>query len=290
MFCKSFKCSDRKANRSRVSENFCGIASIGIIFTSLLTLAAVPFTIAQAQSGNDDSNLPIISINAVNGIVTEGEDARFVIDSSTILDEDLIVNLQANQDGDFILWRVPAKVQIDTTTNMKVVNITTDDDELDESDGKIEVSIVYGDDYVVGSQSTAEIFILDNDIDDTGTGIAKPGATVANVALDAILTDANVPKVAITPLNRIVENGREASFLITANPAPGQSLDISLDVMQSGDTSESRTLNVKLDANRTSFPVRLETSSGASGELSVSVKSGSGYKVGSPSVAAITVE
>ena len=107
--------------------------------------------------------------------------------------------------------------------------------------------------------------------------------------------DLGHPSVTITGGPAEMSEGSTATFTLTANPAPSTLLTLTVDVTDSGDFATagqtgSRTVSIGTDG-RGSFTVTTVEDSTVepNGAISATVQVGSGYMVGWPSSAAITV-
>ncbi|MYE21554.1 MAG: hypothetical protein F4X84_04125, partial [Synechococcus sp. SB0662_bin_45] len=107
--------------------------------------------------------------------------------------------------------------------------------------------------------------------------------------------DLGHPSVTITGGPAEMSEGSTASFTLTANPAPSTPLALTVDVTDSGDfatagQSGSRTVSIGLDGTG-SFTVTTVDDSTVepNGAITAAVQVGSGYTVGWPSSAAVTV-
>ena len=114
---------------------------------------------------NDDAPLvvePEISVTAGAG-VTEGGDAVFTVTASPAPSAPLAVTVTIAQQGDHGATTGSQTVTI-ATGGSATVTVATVDDDADEPDGSVSVSVDAGDGYSVSaSQGTATVNVADND-------------------------------------------------------------------------------------------------------------------------------
>ena len=105
--------------------------------------------------------------------VTEGGDASFVIASNPAPNSSITVAYTVSQRGAFLasgqLGGKTRSVSAASTT----VAISTEDDNLDEANGSVTVTLDNGNGYTVGSANAATVTV--NDDDDSGGGGGNPG-------------------------------------------------------------------------------------------------------------------
>ncbi len=163
---------------------------------------------------------PEVSVTAGSG-VTEGGDASFTVTASPAPAADLDVSVTVSQSGDYGATTGQQTVTI-PTAGSATLTVGTTDDGADEADGSVTAT-------------------LDTPAADAGyTVSASQGAATVSVA------DDDVPEVSISAGNGVTEGG-DATFTITASPAPASSLDVSVTVSQSGDygaTTGQRTVTI----------------------------------------------
>ncbi len=105
------------------------------------------------------------------------------------------------------------------------------------------------------------------------------------------------PVITISPGSSPITEGTAAGFTVNANPAPASAVNVSVEVSQSGDfvaSSVRGTKTVTIPANQTSASYTVATINDSTdetdGSVTVSINSGSGYSVGNPATASVTVE
>ncbi|MXZ90989.1 MAG: hypothetical protein F4W95_10845 [Chloroflexi bacterium] len=235
------------------------------------------YTVSTTQSSalvnvadNDDPPpTPEISVTAGSGI-TEGGDASFAVTASPAPSAPLSVSVTVSQQGDYGATTGTRTVSI-PTSGSATVPVGTTDDSADEPDGSVSVAVEAGDGYTVSTtQGTATVSVADND---------DPPPT---------------PEISIAAGSRITEGG-DASFTITANPAPTAPLTVNVSVSQDGDfgaTTGAQTVSIPTSGSAT---VTVGTSDDSAdepdGSVSVAVDAGDGYTVsGSQGTATVNVD
>ena len=211
---------------------------------------------------------PTISIVAGSG-VTEGSDATFTVTASPNPTTALTVNLTVSQSGNF-----GANIGADTvtipTTGSATFTVSTTNDSTDEPDGSVTATLSTGTGYTVsGSNNAATVAVADDD---------DPPAT---------------PSISIAAGSSITE-GTDATFTVTATPAPTTALTVNLTVSQSGNfgatigadtvtipTTGSATYTVSTTNDNTDEP---------NGSVTATLSTGTGYTVsGSNNAATVAV-
>ncbi|MYB80774.1 MAG: hypothetical protein F4X53_04010 [Acidimicrobiales bacterium] len=237
-----------------------GSVTVSVVGGSGYTVSSTQSTASVAVSDDDDPPpTPEISVTAGSGI-TEGGDASFTVTASPAPPQPLSVSVTVAQSGDFGAVTGSRTVTVPTSGSV-TVTVSTADDDVDELDGSVTVSVVGGSGYTVSStQSTASVAVSDDD---------DPPPT---------------PEISVTAGSGITEGG-DASFTVTASPVPDAPLTVNLTVAQAGDYGAavgSRTVTVPTSG---SAPVTVATSDDDAdepdGSVSVTINSGDGYTVSS---------
>ncbi len=196
---------------------------------------------------------PEVSIAAGGGI-TEGGDAAFTITANPAPTSALTVGVTVSQSGDYGVATGKQTVTIPTGGSY-TLTVATSDDGADEADGSVTATVNTGDGYTVSSGSGA--------------------ATVA-------VSDDDVPEISVSAGGGITEGG-DASFTITANPAPHAALPVKVSVSQSGDygvAPGSRTVTIPTSGSYTlAVPTYDDSNDEADGSVTVTVNTGDGYTV-----------
>ncbi len=206
---------------------------------------------------------PEVSITAGSG-VTEGGDATFTVTASPAPASNLDVSVTVSQSGDYGATTGQRTVTIPTTGSV-TITVGTTDDTTDETDGSVTATVNAGSGYTVSStQGAATVAVSDND-------------------------DASTPVVSVTGGGGVTEGG-DATFTVTASPAPASNLDVSVTVSQSGDygaTTGQRTVTIPTSGSAT---VTITTTDDdvdeTDGSVTATVNAGSGYTVSSSQGAA----
>ena len=224
---------------------------------------------------NDDDS-PAATIRAGTSPVTEGTAASFTVELSTAAPSGgLSISLTvADVSGsDFVASgnegsKTLSFAEGDTS---KTYTVATVADTVDEASGAVKVTVGSGTGYTVGTPSSASVTVNDDD---------SPAATV---------------KAGTSP----VTEGTAASFTVelsTAAPTGGLSISLTVadvsgsDFVASGNEG-SKTLSFAVGDTSKTYTVATvaDTVDEASGNVTVTVGSGSGYTVGTPSSASVTV-
>ncbi len=225
-----------------------------------------------------DDNKPTVTINADASPVTEGTPATFTVTASSAPSPALTVHLRVTDDtvSDFLASGSEGArtVTIMAGTTTATYSVPTVGDTMDEPDGIITVSISDEDGYLIGSASSATTIVNDD--------------------------DAAGPMVSISAAASPVMEGEAADFVLTVDPVPAVDIVVNLDVsdttsigsdfLASADEGRHRVL---LRAGDATTIYRVNTVDDELDDfdsaVTVTLANGSGYTVGSPSPASVTV-
>ncbi|MYH99450.1 MAG: hypothetical protein F4124_08490 [Acidimicrobiia bacterium] len=218
-----------------------------------------PFRAAlECLEGTPPPVVPVVSVTAGSG-VTEGANAQFTVSASPVPSAPLQVSVTVAQQGDVGASTGSRTVTVPTSGTATLTVATTDDD-ADEPDGSVTVTVAGGSGYTVsGTAGSATVNVADDD--------DPPPA---------------VPEVSVTAGSGITE-GAAASFTVTADPAPAGPLQVSISVAESGDwgaTAGSRTVTVGAGGSATvAVATADDDTDEPDGSVTVTVAGGSGYTV-----------
>ena len=214
--------------------------------------------------------LPEVTIEAGDSPVTEGMPATFTVRASLAPTAALTVNLAASG-ADGLVGTPPTSTVIAAGETSVTVSVATIDDEVDEANGDLTVEVVAGAGYTVGNPSSAVVTI--NDDDDT---TPEPAPTVTIEAGDSPVTE-----------------GTPATFTVRATPAPTAALTVNLAASGADDLVGTPPTSTVIAAGEASVTVSVGTLDDevdeANGDLTVTLRSGTGYTVGNPSSAVVTI-
>ncbi len=124
-------------------------------------LVVVELTALEAAAAQTPPPTPVVSVTAGSG-VTEGGDAVFTVTASPAPAADLAVSVTVATTGDFGYGTLPVSVTI-PTSGSATVTIATTDDEVDEPDGSVTLTLNAGSDYTVGAPSSETADVADDD-------------------------------------------------------------------------------------------------------------------------------
>ena len=219
-----------------------------------------------AVSDDDDPPAtPVVSITAGTD-VDEGGNAVFTVSASPAPTANLTVSLTVADDGvsDFLASGDEGKKTVTIAANQSSADLTvsTQDDIVDEADGSVTATVQAASGYTPSdTNGSASVAVSDDD---------DPPAT---------------PKLSLSAGSAVNEGGN-ATFTVTADPAPQSDLTIAWTVAQSGEYlaapgAGSRT--VVLTAGATSVALSVGTvddaADEADGSVSVTLGTGTGYTI-----------
>ncbi|WP_420609286.1 proprotein convertase P-domain-containing protein [Candidatus Poriferisodalis sp.] len=208
---------------------------------------------------------PVVSVTAVGG-VTEGSDATFTVTAVPVLSSPLTVTVTVSQSGDFGVTTGSQSVTIPTSGSATFTAATTNDS-ADEADGSVTVTINGGTGYTVSqSAGTASVAVADDD--------------------DPPPPPAVDPVVSVTAGGGVTEGG-DATFTVTADPAPSAALAVEVTIAQTGDhgvAAGTRQVTIPTSGTVTLTVATVNDSTDeADGTVTATVGSGSGYTVSTAS-------
>ncbi len=211
-----------------------------------------------------DNDVPVITISGGSGI-TEGGSASYTITSTPAPASPITVNVALVETGN---WGATGSTTVAVSGATTTYTVTTAADDVDETDGSIEVVVQSGTDYTVGTPSSATVNVADND---------DPTPQVA-------------PEITITGGSGITEGGT-ATFTISANPAPPAPITVNIGVSETGSFGASGASTVNVSAATTTYTVTTSDDDvdEPNGSVTATVQSGDGYTVGAASTASVSV-
>ena len=236
---------------------------------SVTVAAGEGYTVGDPASGtvavrDDDAPLPAIAVSA-GDTVTEGGDATFTVTASPAPASPLAVSVTVAAEGDFGIAAGSRSVTI-PTTGSATLTLATANDEADETDGSVSVTVAAGDGYTIGDPASGTVAVRNDD---------EPLPTVAVSAGDA------------------VTEGGDATFTVTASPAPASALSVTVTVAARGDfgiASGTRTVAVPTAGSAVlTLATADDEADEPDGSASVTVAAGDGYTVGSPASGSVSI-
>ena len=215
----------------------------------------------------NDNDIPQVTITADPPSVTEGEDATFTITATPAPTTAVTVNITITETGNTLSGTPPATVTFSANETTATLTVATDDDNADEVASEVTAQLQSGTGYTVGTPSSASVTVNDNDI----------------------------PQVTITANTTPVTEGTAATFTIRANPVPATALTVNVNVTQTEDVlSGTPPSTITFNAKQTTVTLTVATDDDDvredDSEVTAQVQVGTGYTVGTPSSASITVK
>ena len=211
---------------------------------------------------NDDPKVVTPQVNITSSAGgNEGDNVSFTITATPAPSAALTVKATVSAAGDFGVTTGARTITI-PTSGSTTLTVSTTDDGADEPNGSVTLTLNAGTGYTVGQLSADTVDVLDND------------------AAPLVIT----PAVSITAGSAITEGG-DATFTVTASPAPTAPLAVNVTVTQQGDfgaSTGSRTVTVPTSGTATvTFSTTDDSADEPNGSVSVAVNSGSGHTVSS---------
>ena len=228
------------------------------------------YTVGTPSSASvtvNDNDIPQVTITADPPSVTEGEDATFTITATPAPTTAVTVNITITETGNTLSGTPPATVTFSANETTATLTVATDDDNTDEDASVITAQLQSGTGYTVGTPSSATVTVNDNDM----------------------------PQVTITANPASVTEGTATTFTIRANPVPATALTVNVNVTQTEDVlSGTPPSTITFNAKQTTVTLTVATDDDDvredDSEVTAQVQVGTGYTVGTPSSASITVK
>ena len=224
----------------------------------------VPVAAALAALEAAPETLPAVTVSA-GADVTEGGDATFTVTADPAPASPLSVTVTVAASGEFGVTAGTQTVPI-PTTGSATLTLATSNDEADEPDGSVSVTVAAGDGYTVGDPASGTVAIADDDLP--------------------------LPAIAVSAGDAVTEGG-DATFTVTASPAPASPLSVSVTVATEGDygiASGTRTVSIPTAGSATlTLATANDDADEPDGSVSVTVAAGDGYTVGSPASGSVSI-
>ena len=219
---------------------------------------------------------PVVTIASVTESATEGTPLEFEVSSDPAPTAALTVRITLEADGCTLVQSLAPTVTIAAGHARATLTVQTTGVEVGADDGcTVTAAIAPGDGYEVGDTATSASATL------TRGGDADPRTPQA-------------PAVTIAEDARSVAEGNPVSFTLTASRAPTVPLTVNVSWNETGSfLTEPGPSSVTIPAGSRTAVLSADTDDDSTdesnGSVTVSVLSGSGYTVGSPSAANVTV-
>ncbi len=218
----------------------------------------------EQQQQQQVVTLPAVSVSA-GADVTEGGDAVFTVTASPAPASPLSVTVTVATAGEFGVTAGSRPVTI-PTTGSATLTLATANDDADEPDGSVSVTVAAGNGYTVGDPASGTVAIADD--------------------------DAPLPAIAVSAGDAVTEGG-DATFTVTASPAPASPLSVSVTVAVDGDygiASGTRTVSIPAAGSATlTLATSDDDADEPDGSVTLTVAAGDGYTVGDPASGSVSI-
>ena len=237
---------------------------------SVTVNAGEGYTVGSPASGtvaiadNDDAPLPAVTVSA-GADVTEGGGATFTVTANPAPASPLAVSMTVAVDGDYGVTAGSQSVTI-PATGSATLTLATTGDEVDEPDGSVTATVAAGDGYTVGDPASGTVAVRDDD---------EP-----------------LPVIAVSAGGAVTEGG-DATFTVTASPAPASPLTVSVTVAAKGDygiAAGTQTVSIPTTGSATlTLATANDDADEPDGSATLTVNAGDGYTVGSPASGSVSI-
>ena len=155
--------------------------------TVTVTLAApspalVTLGTATAAGRILDDDIPVVTVSADAATVTEGADAAFTLARAGDRSAALVVPVTVTDAGSVLAGTPPASVSFSAGDATAALRLGTDDDEADEPDTAVTLTLADGADHDLGTPSEAVVTVRDDDLPEVSIAAAAAvpeGGTLA---------------------------------------------------------------------------------------------------------------
>ena len=230
--------------------------------------------LAAQQTQQTPPPTPEVNITSVSS-GTEGQAVTFTVSANPAPAADLAVSATVTTSGDYGVSAGPRTVTIASGTTSKTLTLPTTDDSTDEADGSVTLTLNGGSGYTLGQVSSETAQVQDDD---------DPPPLEQQVAV--------TPVVSISGGSGVTEGG-DASFTLTATPAPTNPITVSVTITASGDygaTTGSRTVTIPTGGSATFTVATTDDSADeADGSVTASLVDGADYDLGTNKAATVSV-
>ena len=220
-----------------------------------------------------DDDVPAVSVAAGPSPVAEGTDVEFTLTATPAPAAPLTVAVRWSQTGSFLTGTRPSGVTI-PTSGTATVSASTDDG-VDEADGTVTLTVKGREGYTVGTPATAAVTVTD----DGAPAVSVPAGSVPA---------GSVPAVSVTAVTSPVNEGENVEFTLTATPAPAAPLTVEViwsqtgNVLAVGDGRWTSTCYLTSRETQIVMSTKNNRRVNEGGSITLTVRGGSGYTVGTP--------
>ena len=222
---------------------------------------------------------PVITITGRPGSITEGADAAFTLRADRTSAAAISINLDVSDDvvSDFLASSSEGRKSVTLPAGRTTVgyDLPTEDDNVDEPNGRVNVRIATASGYAVGSPASASVNVNDDDM-------AAP----------------STPRITIAGGGPVTEGG-DAVFTVRSDRVPVSDLSISLDVSDDPGSSDflssssegRKSVSLAAGVTNVRYPVRTvdDTVDELDGRVGVQVIGAAGYTAGTPAFGSVSV-
>ena len=169
------------SNRNEAPTAAAGVDQVGIEEGATVTLsgtgedAILTFRLRVTDAGRlydedvvsvtvvAEPPLPEVTVSAGTSPVTEGNAATFTVSLDSAPSGALSVAVAVSETGNVLSGTAPSTLAFASGERSKTLSLQTDDDDVDESDSTVKVTLATGIGYTLGSRSSAVVSVTDND-------------------------------------------------------------------------------------------------------------------------------
>ena len=130
-----------------------------------------------------DDDLPAVTLSSVGTSLVEGGDAQFRLRRMGDLSASLRVPVTVEETGDFLRGAAPPTVTFLPGADQVILTLRTEDDNLDENDGTIQVTVAESPNYEISGPAQARLTVTDNDATPaliiTGAKVPETAGTIS---------------------------------------------------------------------------------------------------------------
>ena len=148
--------------------------------------------------GQESESDAEVTVAADRAEVTEGVDAVFTLTRSRRLSEELVVTISVTGGDGVLVGAPPTEVTFGAGAETTQVTLSTDDDEVDEPDGRLTLTVIDGEDYYPGTAGEAGITVGDDDDTPVVTLVLTPAVIGESGGVSTVTANLDRPSSAAT--------------------------------------------------------------------------------------------
>ncbi len=246
--------------------------TVTVTLSNPLPSGAATIGTAAATGTITDDDVPVVTVAAETGAVREGNDVVFILTRTGLVTDELVVTFTVTGGGAVLSEEPPTEATFGAGASTVRVPLATDEDEVDDPDATVTLTLADGDAYDLGASFAATVTVRD--------------------ALDSGGVE---PVVTVAAESDTVTEGEDAVFILTRTRDLTDELVVTFAVTGGGAVlSEEPPTEVTFGAGSATASVPLGTeiddTHEADAAVTLTLTDGDAYDLGTTSAATVTVQ